>query len=112
MEAKVLMERLTAERAEGRHVSEELQRLTLAFAEQRRATGASWKAIGAEIGMSSHTLQYWRHGHRMTKGRSKLARVEIVRESRSTEFVVHAAGGLRIEHMTVAQLAELLKRLQ
>jgi transposase-like protein len=112
MDAKVLMERLSQERAGGRQVSEELQRLTLAFAEQRRSTGASWKAVGAELGVSHHTLHYWRHGHNKTKGQSKLARVEIVRESQSTEFVVHGPCELRVEHMTVVQLAELLKRLR
>ena len=112
MEAKVLVERLAQERATERHVSDELQRVTMAFAEQRRATGASWKEIGAELGVNKHTLQYWHHRHRMTKGRTKLARVEIVREAQGTEFVVHAPGGLRVECMTVVQLVELLKRLR
>jgi hypothetical protein len=112
MEAKLLADRLAHERTTHRRVSDELQRLTLVFAEQRRAAGASWKAVSAELGMSLQTLMYWRHGHRVPKARGKLARVEVVQDVQTTGFVLHAPGGLRIEHMTVEQLGELLKRLR
>jgi hypothetical protein len=84
----------------------------IAFAIQRQAAGVSWRAIGGELGVSHHTLVFWRDRQRRTTA-SRLARVEVVEDeaSATAHFVVYA-GMLRIEQMSVAQLADLIARLR
>jgi hypothetical protein len=114
MDAKTLRERIAQAREKHVRIGSELQQAAIAFAERRSSAGLSWKAIGAELGMSHHTLIYWRDRHRPANG-SRLARVEVVDEKPSSpieSFVVHTAAGLRIEKMSVQQVAELMVRLR
>ena len=114
MDAKTLRERIAHARQQRHRVDDDLQRAAVAFAERRQAAGTSWRAIGSELGMSHHTLVYWRDRYRPRTG-SRLARVEVVDEKSSpavASFVVHTATGLRIEQMSVQQVAELIARLQ
>jgi hypothetical protein len=114
MDAKTLRERIAQARHDHRRVDDELQQAAVTFAARRNAAGLSWKAIGAELGMSWHTLMYWRDRLRRHNG-ARLARVEVVAEESSSSsecFVVHTTSGLRIEHMSMPQLAELIARLR
>jgi transposase-like protein len=113
MDAKTLREHIAHARQQRRRVSTEVQQAVIAFAIQRQAAGVSWRAIGGELGMSHHTLVFWRDRQRRTTA-SRLSRVEVVEEEASdvtTHFVVHA-GMLRIEQMSVAQLTDLITRLR
>lgn len=114
MDAKTLRERIAQARQQHVRVDAELQQAAVAFAERRSSAGVSWKVIGAELGMSHHTLIYWRDRHRPSSG-SRLARVEVVDDKQCSlveNFVVHTAAGLRIEQMSVQQVAELIARLR
>jgi hypothetical protein len=113
MDAKTLRERIADARAKGGRIPAELQLMAVTYAERRHAAGTSWKTVGVELGMSWHTLLYWRDRMR-PRSDGKLARVEVVSEAPASTpgFVVHAPGGLRIEHMSVLQAAELIARLR
>ncbi|HEX4352608.1 MAG TPA: hypothetical protein VHZ95_06840 [Polyangiales bacterium] len=114
MDAKTLREHIAHARQQRRRVGTEVQQAAVAFSMQRQAAGVSWRAIGSELGMSHHTLVFWRDRQRHSTV-SRLARVEVVGEEMASDatarFVVHA-GVLRIEQMSVAQLAELIARLR
>jgi transposase len=112
MDAKALKDRIAEARRDRRRVPMPLQAAALQYAEQRQAAGISMKAIGGELGMSWHTLSYWRARH-ASSSETSLARVKIVVPERSKEaVVVHSPSGLRIEGLCVSQMAELIARLR
>jgi hypothetical protein len=87
--------------------SAELRETVLAFAEKAKIDGKADAKIAAELGLSVHTLRYWRAaGH--VGGR--LVPVAVVTEAPVTEVVVEY-GKLRIRGLCIESLAELLGRL-
>jgi hypothetical protein len=114
MDVKTLRERIAYARHDRHRVDDALQQAAVTFAARRNAAGVSWKSISAELGMSWHTLLYWRDRLRRSSG-PRLARVGVVAEEPSCSresFVVHTTSGLRIEQMSMQQLAELIARLR
>lgn len=112
MDGKALREKLSEARGEGGRVPAPMQLMVVKYSEARREAGASMKEIGEELGISWHTLSYWRACHRKQAG-ATLARVNVVDVDRERGgVVVHGPGGLRIEGLSLLQLAELIARLR
>lgn len=77
----------------------------VAHAIARRREGAGMKAIAREVGVSSTTLYDWLRGPRFE-------RVEVVAEAaHHTRHTVHGPHGVRVEGLSLADVAELLRRL-
>jgi hypothetical protein len=67
------------------------------------------RVVAEELGVSVHTLSYWRAVEGISKKRARVRRVEIVDASPRT---IMAAGphGLRLQ-LTLDDAAELLRKL-
>ena len=78
-------------------------------ARRRWAEGASMRAVAEELGVSVHTLSYWRAVEGISKKRAKVRRVEIVDTSPRT-IVAAGPHGLRMQ-LTLDDVAELLRKL-
>ena len=115
MDIKALREKLEEGRGRGGRTAAALQAMVVKFSEERHKAGTSIKAISNELGLSVHTLSYWRSVHRR-QSTAALAKVKVVvhaaeRLDRS-EITVHGPRGLRVEGMSLSQLVELITRLQ
>ena len=114
MDIKVLREKLEEDRGRGGRTPPALQAIVVRFSEDRHKAGASIKAISNELGISVHTLSYWRSVHRR-QPTAALAKVKVVRAAEQPdrpEITVHGPRGMRIEGLSLLQLAELIARLQ
>jgi transposase-like protein len=70
-------------------------------------SGLSYTAIASALGVTDQTLKRWR-----APARSTLAAVRIVdAPAPARALMVHGPSGLRIEGMSLDELAELLRRL-
>ncbi|WP_426745048.1 helix-turn-helix transcriptional regulator [Myxococcus faecalis] len=85
----------------------------------RQAQGVTQEAAAKELGMSSWTLSRWhqqvRRGGVSPEGGKETSRVfrpvAVKREAEQERPVVHAAGGVRVEGLTLKQVARLLREL-
>jgi transposase len=112
MDGKTLKEKIGEARRADKRVPEALQELVVRYVDQQQAAGVSMKAVGDELGMSHHTLSYWRARRSRPKATSP-AGVKLVEPKRAEQvMVVHAPSGLRIEGLSMSQLAELIARLR
>lgn len=114
MDIKALREKLEEDRGRGGRTPAALQAMVVKVSEDRHRAGASIKAISTELGISVHTLSYWRSAHRK-QSTAALAKVKVVRTAERPdrpEITVHGPRGLRIEGLSLPQLAELIARLQ
>jgi len=94
----------------GRPYPEAARAAALAWAERRQREGLGWVPIASELGVSPTTLRKWR-AQRVAPS-SSFCPVEFVQPPSSLRgLVVHAPGGLRIEGLGVAEVAELVRRL-
>lgn len=96
----------------------------MAFAEQRRRAGASWKAIATELGACFETVRRWcgggtlgaaagAHAERVAR---QLRRVEVVAEPivnvrARIPIAVVTPNGLRIEGVGVDEVVALVRAL-
>jgi transposase-like protein len=94
----------------GRPYPEAARTAAVDWAERRQREGHGWVSIASELGVSPTTLRKWQQERRGTS--SSFCPVKIVEPASSTRgIVVHAPGELRIEGLSVAELAELVRRL-
>ena len=102
----------TAERAgAGRPYPKELRAAAVEHRREREREGAALGEVAAELGVSAITLERW---SRKSPERSASFRaIELVGEPvrRASAVVVHGPRGLRIEGLTVSEIAELVERL-
>lgn len=98
-------------RGVGRRYPEELKGEALAYLGDRRREGASIESVAKELGMRERTLTLWAAAPRPT-GKAPFVPMELVADGAPipTAIVLHA-GGLRVEGLDVATLADLLRRL-
>lgn len=83
----------------------------LAHVERRRRAGIALEAIAAELGLAATTLRNWKRNAAGT-AHPAFCEVEIVPPSAPpSALIVHGPAGLRIEGATVAEIAELVRRL-
>jgi hypothetical protein len=99
----------------GKRFDPELRRRIVAFAEQRRREGASWKTIATELGACFETVRRWCGGGALVPAR-QLRRVEVVADpvvdSRSRAAIaVVTPNGLRIEGVAIADVVALIRAL-
>lgn len=95
----------------GRPYPLHIRAAVLARAERQRRSGITLEAFAGEIGLSATTLRKWKREEAAT-ARSAFCAVEIVTPSApAATLVVHGPAGLRIEGATVADIAELVRRL-
>jgi transposase len=88
-----------------------LREQLLERAKKRWAEGASLRAVAEELGVSIHTLSYWRAVEGIGKKRGKVRRVEIIAAAPTTRTIVAAGpNGLRMQ-LTLDDVAELLRKL-
>jgi transposase-like protein len=94
----------------GRSYPEAARTAALDWAERQRRKGIRLVPIASELGISATTLRKWQQQKRATS--SSYCPVQIVEPSSSQRgLVVHALGGLRIEGLSIPELAELVRRL-
>jgi transposase len=112
-EARELREAL--ERADrsgtGRPYPEVLRRAASEYQRKREREGASLRAVAAELGVSDASLVRWSR-HR-GEAPAVFRAIEVVAEpmERGSAIVVHGPRGLRIEGLSVVELARLIERL-
>jgi transposase len=95
----------------GRPYPARLRTQVLAHVEQRRRAGIALQAVAAELGLSATTLRKWKR-HAAGTAHSVFCEVEVVGSTAPpSAIVVHGPAGLRIEGATVADIAELVRRL-
>ncbi len=102
----------TAERAgAGRPYPEELRVAAVDYRREREREGASVREVAGELGVSAISLERW--SQRGRRREESFRAIELVGEPvrRASAVVVHGPRGLRIEGLTVAEIAELVERL-
>ena len=89
------------------------QRLNV-FLKRRWQAGESLKVLAAQLGLSDHTVQFWRShwGERSERG-VQLRRVEVIaaRPIAEGRFTMHGPAGTRMDELTLDDAAELWRKL-
>lgn len=93
----------------GRPYKAEAKRAAIEYANARRRTGASFTAIGKELGLSAVTVEGW-----VASGALVPVEVVGVREARESSalILIDTRRGLRVEGLNVDELTQLLGRLR
>lgn len=102
----------TAERTgAGRPYPEALRAAAVDYRRERERQGAAVREVAAELGVSAISLERW--SRRRREHETSFRAIELVGDPvrRASEAVVHGPRGLRIEGLTVSQIAELIERL-
>ena len=88
----------------------ELKASVAAYCVERRAAGAPWSELSAELSVGETQLQKWTGSKR---GGSKLQRVHVVSApAMSSSLCLELPGSARVTGLSVADVAELLRALQ
>ena len=98
----------------GRPYPEALRQAAVAYYRQRKQQGARTEEIETELGVSGMSLSRWsRRSAERALGFREVEVIEAVPERERAEraLVVHGPRGVRIEGLTVADIAELIERL-
>lgn len=94
--------------------SVELRERLNAFLKRRWRAGESLRGLAMELGLSDHTVQFWRSRWGERKGASLgLRRVELIAErplSRG-DMVMHGPSGTRVEGLSADDVAALWRKL-
>lgn len=102
----------TAERTgAGRPYPEVLRAAALEYRQEREREGAALREVAAELGVSAVSLERW--SGRRREREASFRPIEVVGEPvrRTSAVVVYGPRGLRIEGLTVSEIAELFARL-
>jgi transposase-like protein len=95
----------------GRPYPARLRAQVLSHVERRRRAGIALEAVAAELGVAASTLRKWKRNV-ASSAPPAFCEVEIVSRSAATSaLVVHGPAGLRIEGATIADIAEIVRRL-
>jgi len=86
------------------------------YARERREQGATWGLVARELGIGIDSLTNWarlagRGAARPEFRQVALKQGEVAVSVTGSAMVVHGPGGVRVEGLDVAGLAELLRRL-
>lgn len=101
-------------RGAGRPYPEELRRAAVTHWRERRRGGVSAGDVAAELGISGVSLQRWVLGKEPRESSFRKVELAVVVEPTSMlveRIVVHGRCGVRVEGLTVEQVAELLGKL-
>jgi transposase-like protein len=92
----------------------ELRDRLVAYARRRWEEGVSNKTLAVELGVNHHTLSYWRArlaGLTARKRVSPLKRVEVVVPEGQRTVTLRGPHGVRVDDLTLDDLAVLLRKL-
>src|SRR5262245_59683124 len=93
----------------GRPYPEDARRTVVEHVERERAKGVALARIAAGLGVSATTLRKWMREQAV---RARFREVEIVASPPApSSLVIHGPCGLRIAGATIADVAELVRRL-
>lgn len=113
-EARLLRQAMEAhDRGRGRRYDPALRARVAAFAEKRRAEGATWKAIAAELGATFETVRRWCRRRVASTRTAALALrpVEVVAQPVASSLAVVARSGVRVEGVTLDDVIVLVRAL-
>jgi hypothetical protein len=105
-------------RGRGKRYPDALRVRVTAWARKRRASGATFGAIGAELGLSSETVRRWTSGSAIaTDVSSVLVPVEVVPDRLSPDrasplVTVVSPTGFRLEGLSLQDAITVLARLR
>ena len=86
----------------------ELKAAVLAHYAERRAVGARWAEIAAELSVAETQLQRW-----SAERGSKLQRIEVVNSPvASSELCLELPGAVRVTGLSIVDIAALLRELR
>ena len=95
-----------------RRVPEEVKQQVRRYAERRRAQGATWQAIARETALEARKLRAWCQKPLLTASSPVLRPVQVVEKPKaSTDLVLVASTGLRVEGLGVEEAARLIRLL-
>jgi len=84
----------------------------VAAVEEAHAQGASYREVAATLGVKFHTLMSWRGQEQQRRSRSSaLVPVRVAATPVARGLIVHGPRGLRVEGMSLDELAVLIARL-
>jgi hypothetical protein len=90
-------------------VPEEVKQQVRRYAERRRTQGAAWQAIAHETALEARKLLAWCQKPLLTESPPTLRPVQVVEKPKaSTNLVLVASAGLRIEGLSVEEAAQLV----
>jgi len=85
--------------------------MAVEYFRRRRAAGTSLAAISRELGVKRHTLVGWTAAPEVPAA-PRFVPVSVVADApAASKVVVHGPGGVRVEGLDLAGVAELLRRL-
>ena len=94
-------------RGRGRRYPEALKREAVEYLAERRGVGRGIDTTAAELDLPSNTLRIWA----ATPRRATAGFVPVTIVGEGSRLVLHGPGGIRVEGLDVATLADLLRRL-
>ncbi len=98
-------------RGAGRRYPPAARQLAMEHVRRRRADGTSVEAISRELGVKRHTLVAWTAMHEDSAA-LRFVPVSIVGDAPTpSRIVVPGPGGVRVEGLDLAGVADLLRRL-
>ena len=81
---------------------------------RRWQSGESLRKLAKQLGLSNHTVQFWRShwGERKKRG-AELRRVEVISEVPlpANHLTVHGPAGMRVDGLTTDEVADLWRKL-
>lgn len=104
----------TAERSgAGRPYPKSLRAAALEYRRERVHEGAGVRVVALELGLNVGTLERWWQGGSTALAEEGFRAIEVVGSSvgPAREVIVHGPRGLRIEGLTLVEIAELVERL-
>ena len=95
-----------------RQVPEAVKQQVRRYAERRRAKGATWQAIARETALEARKVRAWCQKPLPTASPPVLRPVQVVEKPKaSTDLVLVASTGLRVEGLGVEEAARLIRLL-
>ncbi len=98
-------------RGAGRRYPPALRRMAVDYFRRRRAAGTSVEAISRELGVKRHTIVGWTATPEVAAAPAFLPVHLVADAPAASRIVVHGPGGVRVEGLDLAGVAELLRRL-
>jgi transposase len=97
-------------RGRGWRFPKELRVQAAEYCRQRRSNGGvTWQMLEAELGVAWKTLMFWARSTQKTAFHA--IELQGVHVQESAGCVVHGPSGIRIEGLTLLEVAELIRRL-
>jgi hypothetical protein len=95
-----------------RHVPREVRDQVRRYTDHRRAQGATWQAIAREMALEARKLRTWCQKPLLTASPPVPRPVQVVEKPKaSTDLVLVASTGLRVEGLGVEETARLSRLL-